>query len=93
MHSEEEITAFNAAADILERVGRMQLARELRGGCLRVYADEPIFVLRGQDPTAQSTVADWVRKNEQSASEAKLWGAAGVVAEMAAYPRRKSAAD
>lgn len=94
--------ARDFAAAVLRRAGYHHLPYELEHGCLRLRLDrtadgahleEPIFVQRGQDPTAESGVQDWIRKNAQTCGEDKLDAAAAVAARMARYPHRKSAAD
>lgn len=56
--------------------------------CLRKAGDdEPIFVLRANDPTAPEIVAAWVARNADLQPKEKLHGAIDLSVEMIAWRR------
>lgn len=55
----------------------------------KVRPDEPVFILRGQDVTAPSTILDWIKRNLDTVPETKLKEAFHTVLAMRRYHSRR----
>jgi hypothetical protein len=93
--SDLRVSVINAlglrAIDAAVRAG-MTVYDALTPLCLaNADVDEPVFVLRGQDQSAEETVAGWIGRNITSISQRKLAAAVQITKSMREWPHKKAA--